>query len=268
MQNLKTYEEFLISMTDENILCYLFDNNLILEEMICKGTCGTPMKLERDTSYVDNHAWRCYSQHCNRYHKKRSIRDMSFFEPFGIEAKTILRIISKHVSNLPRHSILCSICVSAPTLSKILKNLIKLMNKKNLLARKLGGFGTQVRIDETMLNFKCKSHRGRSTENKTDAITMVEVRNGITINVHDEIIPNKTSEVMIPMILKHIVAGSTIYIDEHRTYFQLKKYEIYHQTICHKFNFIEAITLVHTQNIESFNNYLKYEIKNRKGIKT
>ncbi|KAM0686472.1 hypothetical protein COBT_002304, partial [Conglomerata obtusa] len=44
---------------------------------------------------------------------------------------------------------------------------------------KLGGPGFIVQIDETMMNYKCKSHRGRSPTNRTDALCMVEVLNGI-----------------------------------------------------------------------------------------
>ncbi|KCZ77920.1 hypothetical protein H311_01063, partial [Anncaliia algerae PRA109] len=36
------------------------------------------------------------------------------------------------------------------------------------------GPGSIVQIDETMMNFKCKSHRGRSTLNKTDALVIIE----------------------------------------------------------------------------------------------
>ncbi|KCZ74196.1 hypothetical protein H311_04840, partial [Anncaliia algerae PRA109] len=41
---------------------------------------------------------------------------------------------------------------------------------------------------------------------------------------------------------------------------------VYH-TVCHKHNFVDKLTQVHTQAIECFNNELKYEIKRRKGVK-
>ncbi|KCZ78860.1 hypothetical protein H311_00096 [Anncaliia algerae PRA109] len=39
-----------------------------------------------------------------------------------------------------------------------------------------------------------------------------------------------------------------------------------HGTVCHKYEFINKETRVNTQAIESFNNYLKYYIKMKKGI--
>ncbi|KCZ79051.1 hypothetical protein H312_03560 [Anncaliia algerae PRA339] len=44
------------------------------------------------------------------------------------------------------------------------------MPGSNFESNKLGGPGFVVQIDETMLNFKCKSHRGRTANNKTDAL--------------------------------------------------------------------------------------------------
>ncbi|KAM0686401.1 hypothetical protein COBT_002374 [Conglomerata obtusa] len=64
------------------------------------------------------------------------------------------------------------------------------MERDNNQMRKLGGPGTHVQIDKAMLNYKCKSHRGRSAANRKDAICIVEVVNGIT-KVWGEVICNK-----------------------------------------------------------------------------
>jgi hypothetical protein len=45
---------------------------------------------------------------------------------------------------------------------------------------KLGGIGCTVNIDETMLNYKCKSHRGRNPSNKTDSLCIIELDGHIT----------------------------------------------------------------------------------------
>ncbi|KAM0686063.1 hypothetical protein COBT_002719 [Conglomerata obtusa] len=45
--------------------------------------------------------------------------------------------------------------------------------------RKCGGSGKVVQTDETMLNYKCKSLRGRCDTKKTDAICIFEVANSI-----------------------------------------------------------------------------------------
>ncbi|KCZ76427.1 hypothetical protein H311_02576, partial [Anncaliia algerae PRA109] len=39
---------------------------------------------------------------------------------------------------------------------------------------KLGGREAIVQVDKTMLNYRCKSHRGRNPHNRTDALTIAE----------------------------------------------------------------------------------------------
>ncbi|KCZ82414.1 hypothetical protein H312_00072 [Anncaliia algerae PRA339] len=41
-----------------------------------------------------------------------------------------------------------------------------------------------------------------------------------------------------------------------------------HDTVCHKYKFVDKNTGTNTQGVESFNNELKLEIKRRKGIET
>jgi hypothetical protein len=56
-----------------------------------------------------------------------------------------------------------------------------------------------------MLNFSCKSHRGRSTTNRTDAIVLVEVRDGVVQRVWAEVILNKRKETPLPIICRHVI---------------------------------------------------------------
>jgi transposase-like protein len=95
----------------------------------------------------------------------------------------------------------------------------------------------------------------------------VEVSSGIT-KVWAEVIPNKTAAVLLAIIKEHVIDGSTVYTDEHRSYIGLAREGYVHGTVCHKYNFVERATGVHTQHVESFNNALKLEIKTRKGVKT
>ncbi|KAM0686178.1 hypothetical protein COBT_002603, partial [Conglomerata obtusa] len=61
--------------------------------------------------------------------------------------------------------------------------------------------------------------------------------------------------------------NSVIWTDEHRSYNCLSTFNFIHDTVCHKYEFISSMNDVNTQTVESFNNVLKYAIKNRKGIK-
>ena len=62
--------------------------------------------------------------------------------------------------------------------------------------------------------------------------------------------------------------GSIIHTDEHKTYGMLTEKGFLQDTVCHKYNFKDPITCVHTQHVESYNNRIKMEIKKRKGIES
>ncbi|KAM0674202.1 hypothetical protein GVAV_002276 [Gurleya vavrai] len=69
------------------------------------------------------------------------------------------------------------------------------------------------------------------------------------------------------MITKQVANGTKIRIDEHRSYSCLRNFSYNHQTVCHKYEIITEEG-IYTQAVESFNNFLNYEIKKRKGVLT
>ncbi|KAG0441075.1 hypothetical protein DMUE_1312 [Dictyocoela muelleri] len=113
-----------------------------------------------------------------------------------------------------------------------------------------------------MLNYKCKSHRGRSPQNRTDALCIVECIGGIQ-RAYACIISDKKMETIVPIINNVVTPGSIIWTDEHRSYSRLSD-NFEHSTVCHKYEFVNYNTGTNTQAIKSFNNCLKYEIKNQK----
>jgi hypothetical protein len=56
--------------------------------------------------------------------------------------------------------------ISDKVLTKIIEKVIKNIDKIEKNFKKLGGKDKVVHIDETMLNYKCKSHRERFALNK------------------------------------------------------------------------------------------------------
>ncbi|KCZ78953.1 hypothetical protein H311_00006 [Anncaliia algerae PRA109] len=138
-----------------------------------------------------------------------------------------------------------------------------IIDNQNL--KKMGRCGNIVQIDETMLNFKSKSHRGRLPLNKTDALVIVEVNN-IVSQIYSEVIENKKKETIMPIICDQVVTGAEIHTDEHKSYNALGKMGYIHKNVYHKYIFLNPVDGTHTQSVESINNCLKYEIKKRKGI--
>ncbi|KAM0677742.1 hypothetical protein BDAP_001735 [Binucleata daphniae] len=68
----------------------------------------------------------------------------------------------------------------------------------------LGGSGQLVQVDETMLNHKCKSHRGRSSTNHTDSISIVEIGDEGIERCFAKVIPNKLAATLIPIICENV----------------------------------------------------------------
>ncbi|KCZ78234.1 hypothetical protein H311_00738, partial [Anncaliia algerae PRA109] len=66
----------------------------------------------------------------------------------------------------------------------------------------------------------------------------------------------------------NVLNGSTIWTDEHKSYSELNQKGFVHDTVCHKFIFINKLSGANTQAVESFNNLIKWHIKRRKGIRT
>ncbi|KCZ80046.1 hypothetical protein H312_02564 [Anncaliia algerae PRA339] len=77
-----------------------------------------------------------------------------------------------------------------------------------------------------MLNFKCKSYRGRSPENRTDALVIVECTDKID-HVFAKVIPNKEANTIVPIICENVAAGTIIFTDEHKGYSSLVKMDIF-----------------------------------------
>ncbi len=63
---------------------------------------------------------------------------------------------------------------------KTIQKLKGLIPESGSSTDKLDGIESIVQIDETMLKYKCKSHRGKSSTKRTDSLVIVEFRNNIT----------------------------------------------------------------------------------------
>ena len=66
------------------------------------------------------------------------------------------------------------------TFKKIIGNFLDLVDTKYQCADKLCGCDKIILVDETAFNFKTKSHRGRTSVNKTDTLCIVGVTTTIS----------------------------------------------------------------------------------------
>ncbi|KCZ80992.1 hypothetical protein H312_01597 [Anncaliia algerae PRA339] len=182
-------EQFIIKANNRALITFLMQNQYLCNEFICPS-CGSCCKLVVYRKNVDGFAWRCLMNSCPKFRSYYSLRKNSFFDGLNIKMQYVLRILIKYGCRQTRHSIKTNLNISDATIVKVIKKLIGLIPPTDFFENKLGGPGCIVQIDETMLNFKCKSHRGRSPENRTDSLCIVEY-NGNIKRVFAQIIPNK-----------------------------------------------------------------------------
>ncbi|KCZ76670.1 hypothetical protein H311_02327 [Anncaliia algerae PRA109] len=260
------FETYLSQLSKEEIIEYMQLNYFLKKEILC-DQCNLTLKMTKFVGVKDEFSFRCMNNKCRLYKKRTSIRKFSFFENINIDLLSIFKVIIGWCVDQPIHSIKKKLQLHPTTIRKIIGKLIDRIGTVDFSDNKLGGPKQIIQIDETMLNFRCKSHRGRSPQNRTDALCIIEYDGKIT-RAFAKVIANKEANTILPIIFSQVQPFSKIHTDEHRSYSKLSTLGYDHDTVCHKYNFVDKNTGTNTQGVESFNNELKLEIKRRKGIET
>lgn len=120
----------------------------------------------------------------------------------------------------------------------------------------IGGRGSHVEIDETMIGGKRPGKRGRGAAGKTTVLGMLE-RGG---NVMTRVVENVRRATLEPHILANVKKGTTVSTDELKSYATLARRGYKHGTVNHAAE--EWVRDdVHVQGIEGFWSLLKRAIK-------
>ncbi|KAG0421694.1 hypothetical protein DMUE_6272, partial [Dictyocoela muelleri] len=222
------------------------------------------IKKTNDNSTKIN--FRCLNSSCSHYQTTKSVLTGSFFSKFASSPKKVLQVAYYFFTGVIGNHIATFTGLTTRTIVNMKKKFMQMIEEyfqENPI--RLGSFGSIVHIDETMMNHTVRSHRGRSPRGQCWALTMVDTSSSPSKG-YAEIITNRTAETIMPIILRVVRPGSIIYTDEWRAYNSIANHNEYqHEKITHKYHFVDPITGVHTQNVESFNNKLKLFIKSQRG---
>ena len=121
-------------------------------------------------------------------------------------------------------------------------------------------------MDKTKLNFNVKSHRDAAPARPCWAVCIVDTTHSQAVG-YIEIVEKRDSSTLLPIILRIVRAGSIITTDEWKAYIKISKNGLCeHKRIAHKYHFVDPQTGNHTQNVESYNNKIKYKIKMAKSV--
>ena len=129
----------------------------------------------------------------------------------------------------------------------------------------LGGRGCTVQIGESLFKHKPKYHRGRATAQEKWVFGIVDVSTQPATG-YMELVPRRDAATLLPIIRQHVHPGSTIHSDEWRAYSSLQYDPHYHHyTVNHSLNFVNPVTGVHTQHVESYWGRAKAKLKRMHG---
>lgn len=263
----QNYLELLDNLQEMEVTDFLFEKRLIFDTMKCLY-CNNEMKLVHFKKSLLGVNWRCNFVDCEHYKTTLSILHGSFFQNSPIPPIKHLKIIYYLLKKIKQSNIISFVGVGQKTILKIKTKILILIQKwfdENPI--RLGGFNKVVQVDETKLNYNAKSHRGRSQVSPDWALTMVDVST-TPAKGFASMVPDRSAATLLPIIEQIIRPGSSIHTDEWKGYTNLNLCQNYnHSTITHKYNFIDPITGIHTQNVESYNNKIKSDIKAQRGVR-
>ena len=132
---------------------------------------------------------------------------------------------------------------------------------------KLGGPGVIIEIDESLFRHKPKYHRGRAPQNELWVFGMVDT-SYTPCRGYMEIVERRDAATLIPIIEQHVAPGSIIHSDQWRAYAQLQNDPRFtYRSVNHSENFVDPVTGVHTQTIESYWGRKKRHLKNMNGTR-
>lgn len=254
------------NIKENEIIFWLRKRGLLVSVAWCEF-CNNELKEVKYKRCVDGLAFRCYKTTCTNKWKYISLRINSFFFNFNISLKKIIFIYNSWLSELPYSYIRQETRSCQNTIIKIIKALRQKCHNYFLQNPiKLGGQGVICQIDESMFKYKQKYHVGR-VDNANRWVFGIADSSTTPARYFVQLVENISSPVLLPIIISVCRNGSIIWSDEWRAYNMLTNLGFEHHTVNHSLNFVNPISGVHTQNIESLWNKLKSRIKRKMGVK-
>lgn len=239
---------------EENLLQFLLNYGILYSRIQCQ--CGK----EHEANIIRK-SFRCHSRG-NEY--ERSILWGSFFYSQNLSIGNILLIGYYWLTNVSVLSTINHLGHSPNTICSYFKYYRELvMASLTINDTIIGGEGIEIDIDETKLG-KRKYNRGHHVEG-------VWVIGGVertpNRNLFLVAIPNRSAEVLLEIISRHVRPGSIINTDLWRGYSRIEEeLGLRHNTVNHSLNFLDPQTRVHTNYIEGTWHGLKLRIPARNRV--
>src|SRR5271156_6352334 len=124
-------------------------------------------------------------------------------------------------------------------------------------------FDGEVEVDESYFGGRRKGNRGRGAAGKVPVFGILK-RGG---KVYTKVIPNASSDTLMPIIKRKVVADSIVYTDSWGAYNALDVGDFHHQRINHTIEYVDGGNRRnHINGIENFWNQAKRHLRKYNGI--
>ena len=246
-------EDFVIGITrtEEAALEYLIKVGVIRVPVVC-GVCA--MEVKRWYSKKDplGQKVRCTrkAEHnktiFGHRHWVSSIRVGSILEGSRLKYGWFIRFVYKWLLGTPRHSMVTQLGGSSETHAdwhNYLTEVVSVcMDRRSERARQIGGPGIIVQIDESKFG-KRKYHKGKRVEGcwvfgGVEHIYHENMKKWCAGRCFATVVPDRKRDTLLPILFKHVKAGSKIHSDAWKAYIGMEKYPGYtyaeHKVVVHE----------------------------------
>ncbi|KRH94228.1 hypothetical protein M153_3290007862 [Pseudoloma neurophilia] len=252
--------------TNEQIFLHLRARGLLKTQINCPS-CGKSLVEKQVKRNIDGIMLRCLNKLCEEYQSYFSIPIGSFFENSKLRLETIFEIIYRYSKNELVKITSLELEVSHPTVTKIhteIRSIIRIYYDNVPMI--LDGPNRIVEIDESLFVHKTKYNVGRFAETQVCVFSIADTT-FTPAKVYLEVVESRSAQRLLPIIKRVVLSGSTIHSDQWAEYNNLQSLGYVHQTVNHKYNFIDPQSGAHTQHIESFWKRAKLRIKQMKVVR-
>ena len=228
-------------------------NGLIADPLACP-VCSTPssrvnMILEPREDVSDKYRWRC-TQCQNRL----CLRKGSFYYNSRLPLQKWMILMHCWAYEYPVTTAAVEASVSEGAAVQVYQYLREvcsttLINTPIIL----GGNQTIVQVDESLFRHKPKYHRGRATSSEQWVFGLVDTSTKPATG-YMELVQSRDAQTLLPIIQAHTAPGTIVHSDQWRAYSQVPTLPTVssYATVNHSVNFVDPVTGVHTQHIESY----------------
>ena len=268
----------LVSMDNEmKLLDFLADMGIIAKYHQCEFCGGQMRKSKQGNIWYWICTRRVNGQKCNK--GKFGVRKGTFLDRSHLSIQTVMRIIYNFVCRLSETQCKNFVAIGTKTnhtvgeyyadCRQVCTNWI--WDVKN--TPKLGGFGKIVEMDESYFPGAPKYNRGRrlgTTWEDNDKWVFGMVERGSLDCILQQVPPNRTRKMLLPIINAHCENGTIFNSDGWRAYGKLAEnldlQDCLHYPVNHSANYVDPDTGAYTQTIEGLWSHVKDFLPSR-GMK-